>query len=53
MLVGDLIESIDLQSTIGCRHFNVAKLLKDIPLDTIFKITLVEPQKAFGKPICN
>ena len=46
--VGDLIEAIDHQSTVGCRHYQVAKMLKDIELGTTFDLTIVEPQKAFG-----
>nr|XP_002123731.1 PDZ domain-containing protein GIPC1 [Ciona intestinalis] len=45
--VGDHIESIDNVSTVGTRHFQVAKQLKDIPLNTTFLLTLVEPKKGF------
>jgi len=44
--VGDHIERIDSQSLVGCRHFEVAKALKEIPKGATFVIRLVEPQKA-------
>ena len=48
--VGDHIEAINQQSTIGFRHYQVAKILKNIPMGSTFTLYLVEPQKAFGKP---
>ncbi|XP_039262475.1 PDZ domain-containing protein GIPC2-like [Styela clava] len=47
LCVGDHIEAIDDKSLIGCRHFEVAKALKDIPLGATLTMTLVEPRKAF------
>ena len=48
--VGDHIEKIDGESLVGCRHYEVAKMLKEIPKGATFTIRLVEPQKAgFGK----
>ena len=47
--VGDLIEAIDDKSTVGVRHFQVARHLKDIPVGTTFNVTLMEPKKAFSK----
>jgi len=44
--IGDHIEKIDGESLIGCRHFEVAKMLKEIPKGATFVIRLVEPQKA-------
>lgn len=41
--VGDHIEQINDKNLIGARHFEVAKLLKDIPINTKFTIKLVEP----------
>lgn len=41
--VGDHIESIMEQSMVGCRHYEVARYLKLIPLDKIFTLTLIEP----------
>ncbi|XP_015180252.1 PREDICTED: PDZ domain-containing protein GIPC3 [Polistes dominula] len=47
--VGDHIEKIDSMSLIGKRHFDVAKILKDIPKGTTFTLRLIEPQKnGFG-----
>lgn len=51
--VGDHIEKIDGKSLVGCRHFEVAKMLKDIPKGTTFTIRVVEPMKSgFCKCIC-
>jgi len=48
--VGDHIEKIDGESLVGCRHYEVAKMLKEIPRGSTFVIRLVEPLKAgFGK----
>uniref|UniRef100_A0A1B6FM06 PDZ domain-containing protein n=1 Tax=Cuerna arida TaxID=1464854 RepID=A0A1B6FM06_9HEMI len=44
--VGDHIERINSESLVGKRHFEVAKMLKEIPRDTVFTIRLVEPLKA-------
>jgi len=44
--VGDHIERIDKNSLIGCRHYEVAKMLKDIPKGTTFIMRLVEPLQA-------
>ena len=46
--VGDLIESINGRRMVGCRHFDVAKMLKELPLYSEFSLKLVEPRKAFG-----
>ncbi|XP_046617857.1 PDZ domain-containing protein GIPC1 [Neodiprion virginianus] len=47
--VGDHIEKINGESLVGKRHFEVAKLLKDIPRGSTFTLRLVEPQKnGFG-----
>lgn len=47
--VGDMIESINGQTLIGCRHYEVAKMLKELPKGKTFFLKLVEPLKAFGK----
>lgn len=47
--VGDLIESINGRKMIGSRHYEVAKLLKELPQFTEITLVLVEPKKAFGK----
>lgn len=44
--VGDHIEEINGRSMIGCRHFEVAKKLKEVPKGLKFAIRLVEPIKA-------
>lgn len=46
--VGDMIESINGHGLIGCRHYEVAKMLKELPKGKDFTIKLVEPLKAFG-----
>ena len=46
--VGDMIVSIDGRSLIGVRHYEVARLLKELPRYHSFDMTLVEPRKAFG-----
>ncbi|KAL8615997.1 PDZ domain-containing protein gipc1 [Nucella lapillus] len=44
--VGDHIERIDGQSLVGCRHFEVAKKLKEIPKESTFLLRVVEPMKS-------
>jgi len=47
--VGDHIEKIDGESLVGCRHFEVANMLKNIPKGKTFLLRVVEPLKAgFG-----
>ena len=47
--VGDHIEKLDGRNLVGCRHFEVAKALKEIPKDTRFILRLVEPiRSGFG-----
>ncbi|XP_068630318.1 PDZ domain-containing protein GIPC3 [Battus philenor] len=47
--VGDHIEKLEGENMVGKRHYEVAKLLKDIPKGTTFTIRLVEPLKSgFG-----
>uniref|UniRef100_A0A146L901 PDZ domain-containing protein GIPC1 n=1 Tax=Lygus hesperus TaxID=30085 RepID=A0A146L901_LYGHE len=47
--VGDHLEKIDNDSVVGRRHFEVAKMLKEIPLGSTFTLRLVEPIRAgFG-----
>lgn len=43
-----MIESINGHRLIGCRHYEVAKMLKELPRGKMFTIKLVEPLKAFG-----
>ncbi|KAK9732295.1 PDZ domain [Popillia japonica] len=44
--VGDHIERLDGQNMVGKRHFEVAKILKEIPKGSTFTIRLVEPLKS-------
>ncbi|CAH2107262.1 unnamed protein product [Euphydryas editha] len=47
--VGDHIERLNEENMVGKRHYEVAKLLKEIPKGTTFTIRLVEPLKSgFG-----
>lgn len=43
--VGDHLEKINSTSLIGKRHFEVAKILKEIPKGATFTLRLVEPLK--------
>ncbi|KAM6920957.1 PDZ domain-containing protein GIPC3 isoform 2-T2 [Xenentodon cancila] len=45
--VGDHIEAINEQSIVGCRHYEVAKMLKEQPRGIAFTLRLVGPKKAF------
>jgi C-terminal processing protease CtpA/Prc len=45
--VGDHIEKINDKSLVGTRHFEVAKMLKELPVGSTFTMRLVEPN-AFG-----
>ncbi|KAK6311244.1 hypothetical protein J4Q44_G00192990 [Coregonus suidteri] len=45
--VGDHIECINGKSIVGTRHYEVARLLKELPEDQTFTLKLVEPMKAF------
>jgi hypothetical protein len=44
--VGDHIEKLNGELMVGKRHFEVAKILKDIPKGSTFTIRLVEPMKS-------
>lgn len=44
--VGDHIEKINGNSVIGCRHYEVAKILKGIAKGASFTLRLVEPKKS-------
>ncbi|CAL1542301.1 unnamed protein product [Lymnaea stagnalis] len=44
--VGDHIEKINGESLVGCRHFEVAKKLKEIPKGSTFTLRTVEPLKS-------
>ncbi|XP_056182202.1 PDZ domain-containing protein GIPC1 isoform X2 [Falco biarmicus] len=45
--VGDMIEAIDGRSLVGARHYEVAKMLKELPRGRTFALQLTEPRKAF------
>ena len=49
--VGDMVAAIDGRGLVGCKHFEVAKLLKEIPRYSTFTLELVEPQKPFGRHV--
>jgi len=44
---GDHISKINGTDLTGCRHFEVARMLKEIPIGSEFSIEVVSPQKAF------
>jgi len=44
--IGDHIAAINGEDMTGCRHFEVARKLKDIPVGSQFTLTLVEPKKS-------
>jgi hypothetical protein len=43
--VGDHIEKINSECVVGKSHYEVAKLLKEIPKGSVFTLKLVEPLK--------
>ncbi|NP_001279261.1 PDZ domain-containing protein GIPC2 [Callorhinchus milii] len=45
--IGDHIESINGRNIVGSRHYEVAKMLKELPKGSTFTLKLVEPTKAF------
>ncbi|XP_031666135.1 PDZ domain-containing protein GIPC1-like [Oncorhynchus kisutch] len=45
--VGDHIECINGKNIVGSRHYEVARMLKELPKDQKFTLKLVEPMKAF------
>ena len=51
--VGDHIEKINDVSMVGCRHFEVAKTLKEVEKGSMFSLRIVEPlQSGFSKYHC-
>lgn len=51
--VGDHIETINGKNVSDRRHYEVAKMLKDLEKGQMFKLELIEPMKAFGElPDC-
>nr|XP_020824177.1 PDZ domain-containing protein GIPC2 isoform X2 [Phascolarctos cinereus] len=45
--VGDHIEEINGQNIVGWRHYDVAKMLKQLKKEQSFSLKLIEPKKAF------
>ncbi|KAJ8274260.1 hypothetical protein COCON_G00088850 [Conger conger] len=45
--VGDHIECINGRTIVGSRHYEVARMLKELPREQAFTLKLVEPMKAF------
>ncbi|XP_075300229.1 PDZ domain-containing protein GIPC3 [Opisthocomus hoazin] len=45
--VGDSIEAINDRSIVGCRHYEVARLLRELPRAQPFTLRLVQPRRAF------
>ncbi|KAJ7406280.1 GIPC PDZ domain containing family member 3 [Pitangus sulphuratus] len=48
--VGDSIEAINDHTIVGCRHYEVARMLRELPRAQPFTLRLVQPKKAFGHP---
>lgn len=44
--VGDHIEKLNNINVVGKRHYEVARLLKDIPTGSTFTLRLIEPMKS-------
>uniref|UniRef100_A0A8C5SI10 GIPC PDZ domain containing family member 3 n=1 Tax=Laticauda laticaudata TaxID=8630 RepID=A0A8C5SI10_LATLA len=51
--VGDSIEAINDQTIVGCRHYEVAKMLREMPQAQPFTLRLVQPKRAFGRKRLN
>jgi len=49
--VGDHIQAINGTDLTGCRHFEVARMLKEIPIGSEFSLVLTEPKKAMDTEI--
>lgn len=47
--VGDQVERINGHYIVGTRHYEVARMLKELPKDKPFTLKLIEPMKAFGE----
>ena len=50
--VGDHIEKVNDRSMVGCRHFEVAKMLKEIQRGDQFTLRLIEPMKSGFSEFC-
>nr|XP_031363682.1 PDZ domain-containing protein GIPC1-like [Lonchura striata domestica] len=45
--VGDVLEALDGRSLVGARHFEVARLLQELPRGQRFRLRLTEPRRAW------
>lgn len=45
--VGDHVECINQKNVVGVRHYEVARMLKELPQNQRFTLKLVEPMRAF------
>nr|XP_041567667.1 LOW QUALITY PROTEIN: PDZ domain-containing protein GIPC1 [Taeniopygia guttata] len=45
--VGDVLEALDGRSLVGTRHFEVARLLQELPRGQSFRLRLTEPRRAW------
>lgn len=43
---GDHIEKINNDNCVGCRHYEIAKKLRELPTGTTFKLRVIEPLKS-------
>uniref|UniRef100_UPI000B4D4D1B PDZ domain-containing protein GIPC1 n=1 Tax=Lonchura striata TaxID=40157 RepID=UPI000B4D4D1B len=48
--VGDVLEALDGRSLVGARHFEVARLLQELPRGQRFRLRLTEPRRAWETP---
>lgn len=48
---GDHVECINGRNIVGTRHYEVARMLKELPKEKPFTLKLVEPLKAFGESV--
>uniref|UniRef100_A0A0K8TKE9 Putative rgs-gaip n=1 Tax=Tabanus bromius TaxID=304241 RepID=A0A0K8TKE9_TABBR len=46
IMIGDHIEKLDGVNVVGKRHYEVARLLKEIPTGATFTLRLIEPMKS-------
>ena len=47
--VGDHIEAINNKAVIGIRHYDVARMLRDLAVGEEITFQLIEPMRGFGK----
>lgn len=47
VVVGDHLKSINGTDLTGCRHFEVARMLKEIPIGSEFGLEMTSPKQAF------